>query len=108
MEKNKRIKELNDSFRTTFCGGRVMLTQVVQALAPINQAKLLELVKAFDTFSQDNDPHAEHDFGAMDLEGERYFWKIDYYDQLLERGSEDPSNPDITMRVMTIMLAEEY
>lgn len=108
MEKNKRIRELNDSFRTTFCGGRVMLTQVVQALDPINRAKLLELIKAFAAFDKNNDPHSEHDFGAIDLEGERYFWKIDCYDPSCEFGSADPSDPGQTCRVLTIMHVTEY
>jgi hypothetical protein len=28
---------------------------------------------------EDNDPHGEHDFGAFEHEGQRIFWKIDYY-----------------------------
>ena len=38
----------------------------------------------------------------------KIFWKIDYYDKNYQYLSENPSNPEITNRVMTVMLAEEY
>ena len=65
-------------------------------------------VIAFDAFTADNDPHGEHNFGAFDYAGERIFWKIDYYDEALEFGLEDPADPARTTRVLTIMLALEY
>jgi len=65
-------------------------------------------VRAFDAFTGDNDPHGEHDFGAFDLCEERLFWKIDYYDQDLRFGSPDPTDPAVTRRVLTIMLASDY
>jgi len=65
-------------------------------------------VIAFDDFNADNDPHREHDFGSFELEGEKLFWKIDYYDLAGEFGSEDPTDPKETLRVLTVMLAEEY
>lgn len=68
---------------------------------------------AFDAFTEDNDPHHEHDFGSIDYEGNRIFWKIDYYDHASfgtgrDMGSEDPSDAAKTLRVLTVMLAEEY
>jgi hypothetical protein len=56
----------------------------------------------------DNDPHGEHDFGAFEVAGVRFFWKIECYDRAMEFGSEDPSDPAQTTRVLTIMLADEY
>ena len=55
-----------------------------------------------------NDPHEEHDFGAFDADGQRVFFKIDYFDESLTYHSPDPADPSVTKRVITIMLAEEY
>jgi hypothetical protein len=64
----------------------------------------------FSRFDEDNDPHGEHDFGAMDVpEAGRVFWKIDCYaDGAMEHGSEDPADPRRSFRVLTVMLASEY
>jgi hypothetical protein len=59
-------------------------------------------------FTDDNDPYGEHDFGSFGLCNRKFFWKIDYYDPQLEYGSEDPTDPQKTTRVLTLMLAEEY
>jgi hypothetical protein len=52
----------------------------------------------------DNEPHGERDFGAFEHNGHRIFWKIDYYNQSLTLGSEDPSDP---RPGFAIMLASE-
>jgi hypothetical protein len=106
--KTELIRQLNDTFRRTFVGGRVMLTSGVDALPPDVKASVLETVRLFDKFDSGNDPHHEHDFGAFEIEGERYFFKLDYYSPDLNAGSEDPSDPKQTTRVLTIMLASEY
>ena len=104
----EEIRRLNDAFRTSFIGGRVMMTASVDALPSDVKAMAIRQVATFDAFTEENDPHGEHDFGAFDLAGHRFFWKIDAYDKACRYGSEDPADPDKTTRVLTIMLAEDY
>jgi len=108
VDKIQHIRELNDTLRRTFLGGQVLLTSGVDALPPEVKAKVLQAVRSFDAFDGGNDPHREHDFGAFEVGGETYFFKLDYYSPDLEGGSEDPANPAVTTRVLTIMLAWEY
>ena len=108
MDKRTRIRELNDAFRGTFSGGQVLLTPGINDLPSDVRAMAIRKVATFDAFTGDNDPHGEHDFGSFDLAGQKFFWKIDYHDLTLEGGSEDPSDPKQTTRVLTIMRADEY
>ena len=103
-----RIHRLNDQFRQTLVGGRVMMTAGVAAMADEDRWALIDRVRRFDEFTQDNDPYGEHDFGSIDIGGCRYFWKIEYYDPALTCGSSDASDAATTARVMTIMRADEY
>ena len=102
------IRTFNDQLRTSFSGGRVMMTQGVNALADATIAKVLRAVREFDDFSEDNDPYGTHEFGMLEIEGERVMFKIDAYDQNLEYGSPNPADPSVTTRVLTILLASEY
>ena len=108
MNPDNTIARLNDTFRSTLTGGKVLLTQGVDALSTAEKTQLLTAVMAFSAFTGDNDPWDEHDFGAIDQNGTRYFWKIDYYDSCGQCGSEDPTDPAKTLRVLTIMRADEY
>ena len=107
-----KIAQLNDQFRQTFQGGEVLTTAGANAREDLEQIYLK--VRQYDDFNEENDPYGEHDFGAFEFEdGQKIFWKIDYYAkingfQVVDTGSSDPSNPEITARVLTIMLAEEY
>ena len=102
------IKTLNDNFRKTFIGGRVMLTAGIRAKTQDEIAEILEKVRSFDNFTTANDPYGEHDFGSFDYKGQKIFFKIDYYDLNYEYMSENPADTTITNRVLTIMLADEY
>jgi hypothetical protein len=104
-----KIRQLNDSFRRSLIfGGTVLVTPGVQALSESNRQALFAAVRQFDSFTPDNDPHGEHDFGAIEQAGVRYFWKIDYYDLERLQGSPDAADPTVTHRVLTIMRADEY
>jgi len=103
-----RIRVLNDNFRSTFVGGRVLVTAGVRSLPLDTNARVLLAVQSFSNFTKDNDLHGEHNFGNFEIEGEPYFWKIDYYDLSMKCGSEDPADPEKTARVLTIMRADEY
>jgi hypothetical protein len=102
------IAALNDQLRCQARGGTLMATAGVIALGPQALPAILAAVRGFAEFTRGNDPHGEHDFGALTWRGTRLFWKIDCYDRDLAYGSPDPADPAVTRRVLTVMLAEEY
>ncbi len=104
----QRIRELNDAFRRTFNGGRVMLTAGFNALPELTKQQAFERIKTFDSFDRGDDPYGEHDFLCIEVDAHKVFAQIDYYDSDMRYGSEDPADPERTTRVMTIMLASEY
>ena len=111
-----KIRELNDLARKQLMipifGEHVpcksVYTQGIEALGASALIEIAAMVREYETFTEGNDPYGEHDFGSFDFEGQKIFWKIDYYDPDCHKGSIDPSNPEETMRVLTIMLASEY
>jgi hypothetical protein len=119
-EKEKQIAELNDRFRADFyvpsfgpraVPGHIVCTRGVAALPPETQIRIWAEVANFSGFTEDNDPHGEHDFGAFDMPSvnEKIFWKIDYYaNETCTTGSEEPADTARTFRILTIMLASEW
>jgi Protein of unknown function (DUF3768) len=108
LKTSTRIRVLNDNFRSTFIGGRVVMSAGVADLPMGTRAQVVIKVQSFADFNESNDPYGEHDFGSFEVAGETFFWKIDYYDSLCEFGSEDPADPEKTTRVLTMMFAGEY
>jgi hypothetical protein len=122
LSRAERIARLNDLARRAMgIACVVVATEGVRALPDADQSRLRELIETFDAFRPDNEPYGERDFGAIyqGLDGVwatlrpvdvavTVFWKIDAYDRDLRFGSEDPADPAVTRRVLTIMLASEY
>ena len=98
-----KIAAKNDDFRRNMSGCTV--TRGIAAMGPaVNE--IFVRVRDFSSFTEDNDPYEEHDFGSFEIVGQKVFWKIDYYDEEQKRWC-DPLS-DECHRVLTIMLAEEY
>ena len=108
MTDTDKIRQLNDAFRTSFKGGKVMLTLGIRSKADYEVNTILEHVLNFHDFNKSNDPYCEHDCASFDYNGERIIWKIDYYDKDYRYMSKNPADPTITNRVLTIMTGEEY
>jgi hypothetical protein len=106
--KTARIRALNDEMRQRLIGGMAVMTPGIAALGPEAVARIIKTIEVYDDFCHANDPHEEHDFGAFDADGHKVFFKIDYFDESMTVHSPDPSDPNVTKRVITIMLAEEY
>lgn len=108
-----KIAELNDALRRDPASGkhgRIVMTYGVSECGISFTLQALTKLKAFEAFTKDNDPHGEHDFGSFELEGQKLFWKIDYFEKGTDHmaGAEIPENSARTDRLLTIMLAEEY
>lgn len=58
------IRDLNDAFRRTLTGGRIMITAGIAALPSDVQAMVIRRIATFSDFTPDNDPYGEHDFGS--------------------------------------------
>ena len=102
------IAKLNDDFRKSFIGGEVLLSAGIAAMSSEDKANIISMVQNFNDFTPSNDVYGEHDFLSIDYKGNKIFAKIDYYDLNYEFMSENPANPDITNRVLTILLSCEY
>ncbi len=103
-----KIRALNDQFRITGRGGRIMMTPGIQAMGQQAVQEIIAKIRAFSDFNKNNNPHKENDMGKFTHNGETILFKIDYYDQAMEYASPDPTDPNVTTRVMTIMTGFEY
>ena len=72
-----RIRELNDALRQTtdtigmlLANGQLVVTRGVAERGNDFIDRAFKAVRTFSDFSEDNDPHGEHDFGIFELDGE--------------------------------------
>lgn len=107
------IASQNDQFRAErgsqcYIPGKWVLTADVHDMGPEFIKLAVEAVAAISTFTEENDPYGERDFGAFQIEGKKLFWKIDHYDRVYCTGSRKRSDLSQTARVLTILFAHEY
>jgi hypothetical protein len=106
--KTARIRALNDELLQHLFGGIAVMTPGVAALGQVAIDRIVKTIAVYDDFCHANDAHEEHDFGSFEAEGQKILFKIDYFDKTLKYHSPDPSDPSVTERIITIMLADEY
>lgn len=102
------IAEQNDDFRLHPSKGTFCLTSGIRDLGKDCVREIINIVRNFNRFDEDNDPYGEHDFGAFNYGGRKIFFKIDNYDTSFLYLSPDATSQKLTNKVLTIMLAEEY
>ncbi len=109
-ERMIRIRDLNDELRLNGCAlnGRMV---AMGALGQDGKEKVIRVYRAaaaFDDWPDGDDPYGEHDFGKFEVDGEAFMFRIDYYSLDEMHGSEHPEDQNTTIRVMTLMYAEDY
>lgn len=108
MNNASAIAKLNDAFRANPILGTTILTAGIRSNSSEDIAYIMNKVRNFKDFNEDNNPYGERDFGAFDYKKQKIFWKIDYYDLNFEFVSPDAADASITNRVLTVMYADEY
>lgn len=76
------IRSANDRFRKgeSDISGERLITQGLAAVieeAGASPLDVMQIVVAFDSFTEDNDPYGTHEFGSFEFHGQKCFWKID-------------------------------
>lgn len=116
-----RVTEQNDRFRRSIPSrppgaplpgglqGRVVFTRTVAARGMLFQLLALLEIAAVSVFEAEDDPDGRHDFGTVEVQGSRVWFKIDLFsDENMTRGSERPDDPAHTYRVMTVLFPSDW
>ena len=111
MQQDK-IRALNDAFRFSIITpnplGKVYMTVGIQAHGEPFGMRTLVAIASFDAFTEDIDPHGEHDMIRVVVDDTIVWAKIDFHDKAdPDLSAENPSDAVTTERVMTLMLPTE-
>jgi hypothetical protein len=89
---------------------RIMATRGILALGAGAVQEILHAVLSFreEDFRESFEPWGDRDFIVVEHRGQKIYAKIDTFDPSLEFQSPDPTDDLVTVRVMTVMLGEEY
>lgn len=102
------IARLNDQLRKTGQGGSIVITSNLRRVTGFDAGVLDSALANYEGFDAGNDPYGERDLEDLTLFGHNLMFKIDYFDLSLTYGSDDPANPSVTSRILTVMLASDW
>ena len=103
-----RIRALNDELRRNLPNGHAVMTTGSPRSAPKPSPGSSKPSRCTTIFVTPTTRMKNTTLGSFEADGAAIFFKIDYFDKDLRYHSPDPSDPSVTERVITIMLAEEY
>ena len=98
MYDRAKIIELNDQLRTTFKGGRVLMTTGVYELDARLRGRAIYVMSKYNKFPDDS----ERDWGVFIFAGFSFVWRIEYRAKDGTGISPDPADPEKTFRVLTL------
>lgn len=104
------IAQLNDRLRMQgdMTLGQWGITPGIYSTFGNDVKQVLQMVATHEPGPDEDNGEGERDFGSLEFNGEKVFWKIDYYDPTFTYGSDNPADPEKSRRVLTVMLASEY
>jgi hypothetical protein len=76
--------------------------------ATVEKLAVYKAVREFAALPNGDRPCRANDFGTFTLNGQDYAWKIDYYDNSREFGSDNPADSSVTKRVLSIFYADDF
>lgn len=71
-------------------------------------AAQVRILRALREWTPPEGDRSERDLGYVQVDGHKIMFKVDYYAPDLQWGSEDPADPEQTIRVITVMLPSDY
>jgi hypothetical protein len=101
------VRQFNDQCRKTFSACTILVAPIVEGLPDDEKATLIEAVRTFEQFNDEDDPHHEHQFDRIELFGKSWCWLFLYYDDMLRLCSKCPPAAKKTDRILLIMDMEE-
>ena len=110
-----RIAALNDRARHGLDRtAKLVITRICLATIAGDGSALAELAaqaRIFAALREWRPPEgdrSERDLGYLQIDGHKLMFKVDYYAPDLKWDCEDPSDPQETIRVITVMLPSDY
>ncbi len=101
------IRSLNDAFRLSFTATELYCSPGIIAFSLHQQGQILERVRNYRNFNEENDPDKLHNRGSFDFEGQTILWEIYCTDQNQQNEASDPACLKLTRRHMMILIENE-
>lgn len=107
-EWSRAVRALNDAFRISFTSTELYTSPQILDLDIDTQSEILDRVRNYRTFNEENDPDGFHQWGRFLVNDEPYVWEIFCLTPDGKHLSKNPLDLDFTRRHMMVMCENEY